>query len=574
MFACVYQPSADPEKTRPQSSNAAGSNGPQFPQFPISNVPFSLSEDSLIAIAHDFSPRYERRGDHAVVIDISGLGRLFRATPGGEDTAPPSPRSEVDDEARRAKSVRRQAARDDDEVVARVIGGELQRAAAARAERARVAIASTCTVALVLAHVRAGLTIVARGGEADALAPVPLGVLQQAAILPIRNDGSRSEERIPLSVFRSWGIRTLGELAALPPADLSARLGRPALIWQAVARGEDIRPLVPMLAEERFESSLDLDWPIEGLEPLSFVLTRLLEPLSIRLEQRDRGVAVLHLLLDLVGNPGEGQEGQVGQVGEGIPLTNPTRPLWARRLELPFPLRDVRTLRTLALLDLESHPPPAGIERVTIVVEPTPGRVLQHTLFSRAHPTPEQLATLLSRLGAMLGQDRIGTPAIVDSYRPGAFTLQPFIEEGPVGQVRQVRESIPLTRPTSPTRLVSAVRRYRVPIPAHVTVERGAPVRVTTRRGFPSGRIVNAAGPWRTSGAWWAERVDRAGEAEGAGRDFSDPSYQPHPPYPPHQPDPPSWRRDEWDVALGDGAVCRIFCDCDTGRWFVEAIFD
>src|SRR5213078_502910 len=84
--------------------------------------------------------------------------------------------------------------------------------------------------------------------------------------------------------------------------------------------------------DERFESSLDLAWPIAGLEPLSFVLTRLLEPLSLRLEQRDRGVAVLHVQLRLV-----------------------TKELYARRLELPTPMRDVKTLRTLALLDLEAQ---------------------------------------------------------------------------------------------------------------------------------------------------------------------------------------------------------------------------
>ena len=165
--------------------------------------------------------------------------------------------------------------------------------------------------------------------------------------------------------------------------------GRAALVWQAIARGEDVRPLVPTLAEERFEASLELEWPIEGLEPLSFVLTRLLEPLSTRLERRDRGAAVLHVMLRLVTQRGR------------------TR----GRLELPTPMRDVRTLRTLALLDLESHPPAAAIDRVTIVIDPTPGRVLQHTLFTRAHPTPEQLSTLLARLGALMGQDRVGAPA-------------------------------------------------------------------------------------------------------------------------------------------------------------------
>src|SRR6188474_1925071 len=65
----------------------------------------------------------------------------------------------------------------------------------------------------------------------------------------------------------------IGELAALPAADLAARLGRGALAWQAVARGDDTRPLVPALPEERFDATLELEWPIEALESLSFVLT-------------------------------------------------------------------------------------------------------------------------------------------------------------------------------------------------------------------------------------------------------------------------------------------------------------
>ena len=166
---------------------------------------------------------------------------------------------------------------------------------------------------------------------------------------------------------------------------------------------------MPTLPEERFESSLELEWPIEGLEPLSFVLTRLLEPLSARLERRDRGAAILHLELRLIMPPGRRRR----------------RPA-QRHLQLPSPIRDVRTLRTLLLLDLDSHPPPAAVDRVTIVIDPTPGRVVQHTLFTRAQPTPEQLSTLLARLAALMGQDRIGAPATVDSYRPGAFAMKPF----------------------------------------------------------------------------------------------------------------------------------------------------
>jgi protein ImuB len=360
-------------------------------------------------------------------------------------------------------------------------------------------------------------------------------------------------------------LRTLGEFAALPSADLASRLGPHALAWQAIARGEDMAPLVPTLPGERFESSLELDWPIEGLEPLSFVLTRLLEPLSERLERRDRGTAILHLELGLV-----------------------TRELHARHLQLPSPIRDVRTLRTLLLLDLDSHPPPAAIDRVMIAIDPTPGRIVQHTLFTRAQPTPEQLSTLVARLNALMGEDRIGAPATVDAWRPGAFAMALFASEyhddqrsrlraggapaslagarsgkrrAEAGARREISWESSASSASSAVNVVSALRRWRQPVPARVAVADGCPVRVTTdRHGLAGGAVLAAAGPWRTSGHWWAGRAGRAGAESRDERSVP--------------PELPSWNRDEWDVAVADGAVYRIFRDRETDGWFIDAIFD
>jgi protein ImuB len=487
---------------------------------------------TLTAIAEQFSPRYERHHDGLVSIDVSGLDRLL---------GPP-----------------------------RVIGEELRREAAARGIRAHVAVARTRMAAMVVALARPGLTVVPHGEEAAALAPIAIGILEKIV------DDDRT------AAFKKWGLKTLGEVAALPAADLVARLGRRALEWQAIARGDDIRPLVPTLAEERFESTIDLEWPIEELEPLSFVLTRLLEPLSTRLERRDRGAAVLHVLLQLVTRVPASACGS----GGASAASGWERVVYARRLELPSPMRDVRTLRTLALLDLESHPPDAAIDRVTIVIDPTPGRVLQHTLFTRAHPTPERLSTLLARLGAVMGHDRFGAPATVDTYRPGAFALTPFSTEHRDTVERKAREarkdisctesfagsavddpqSVNRHQPsalspqplTSPQPLHAALRRCRYPVPARVALAAGRPVRVTTdRRGFAGGAVVRAAGPWRTSGEWWTSRS--SGSAPSA---VSAPAHAAR------------WNRDEWDVALGDGATYRIFQDRETEGWFVDAIVD
>ncbi|HXD74350.1 MAG TPA: hypothetical protein VN628_11460 [Vicinamibacterales bacterium] len=435
------------------------------------------ASDALAVVARQFSPRYETRGDLAVV-DVRGLERLF-GTP-------------------------------------RAIGEELRRDAADRGVRAHVAVAPTQTAAVMLAISRPGVVVVEAGGEAAAIASVSLDILEKIDVAAIS----------VISVFKRWGLRTLGDLARLPADALSSRLGKPALVWHALANGRDIRPLVPDVEEERFEQALELEWPIEGLEPLSFVLTRLLEPLSLRLEQRDRGVAVLHVALRLV-----------------------SKDTHARRLELPTPMREVKALRTLALLDLEAHPPEAAIDRVAVVVDPTPGRVLQHTLFTRPHPTPEQLSTLLARLGAVMGQDRVGAPVPVDTYRPGAFAMKPFATEHPA-------HPAPPARPAPPAHLANAVvRRCRQPVPARVVTADDRPAKVMSdRRGFAGGSVVNASGPWKTSGDWWLGETGEAGRAGRAGQ--------------------AGWDRDEWDVSLADGATYRVFLDRATGGWFIDAILD
>jgi protein ImuB len=89
---------------------------------------------------------------------------------------------------------------------------------------------------------------------------------------------------------------------------------------------------------------------------------------------------------------------------------------------------------------------------------------------------------------------------------------------------------------------VVALRRFRTPVPARVSLEDGRPVRVAIdRRGFGGGRVEMAAGPWRTSGAWWRDDA---------------------------------WKRDEWDVSLSDGATYRIFRERDADHWFIEGVMD
>jgi protein ImuB len=434
--------------------------------------------DDLRDVAADFSPRFERRGS-AVVLDLAGLDRLFGHP--------------------------------------RVIADELRKAADERGLRMHVAIAGTCTAAhLLAAHRTRPVTVVERGGDADAIALLPIELLRNV-VANDPNDPNVPNDLLP--TFRRWGLRTIGDLAALPADAVSARLGAEGARWHRLAQGQDLRPLQPEVPEERFEQAFDLEWPIEGLEPLSFVLGRLLEPLSAHLERRGRGAAVIHLRLHLV-----------------------TRTLHERSLQLPASMRDARTLRTLLLLDLESNPAPAAIDRVVVAVDPTPARVLQFSLLTRPLPSPEQLSTLMARLGALMGEDRCGSPVVVDSWKPGAFAMKAFLPRD------ADKSQSPDPKSQSP---VAALRRFRVPVPARVRAEDGTPRQVfTDRRGIAGGHVRTAAGPWRTSGNWWNEPESRIPNPES------------------------SWDRDEWDVALGDGVAYRVFRERASGAWYVEGIFD
>ena len=477
---------------------------PSAPVNPRPPDPPSSSPADLMAVAKDFSPRIEGHPGGTVVLDVSGLQRLF-----GDAAA---------------------------------IAEHLSKAGAPS-----VAVATSQTAAILLSRARAGVTV-AIGHPETALRDVPMEILERwlaaaDAAAPARASERQSAVRRSRSfdVLRRWGLSTIGEFAALPAGELSARLGSDGVAMQRLARGLDPRPLVPDPGIARFIGTMELEWPIEQLEPLSFVFARLLDPLGAALERAERGAVALHLALRLT-----------------------DRTSHRRSLPLPAPMRDPRVLRTLLLLDLESHPPSAAVDSVSIEIDPAPGRVVQYSLLERAVPSPETLVTLMARLGALVGEARCGSPILLDVHRPDAFAMtRPGFDETRRANSPRLRAcensarygaAAPQLvacasrdepwRGTTPSieQPPATLRRYRPPVAVRVAVEGGRPVRVAIdRRGMPGGIVQQAAGPWRTSGEWWG--TDR-------------------------------WNRDEWDVALSDGAVCRLFRDRADGGWFVEGVYD
>jgi protein ImuB len=438
---------------------------------------------ALLDCAHAFSPRVEDAGADTVLLDIAGLERIFG-----------SPQKIARDLGRKISE----------------IGLEAQ-----------LGVASNLETALHAARGFAGITVIPPGEEALRLGPLSVDVLAPAPDI--------------LQTLDSWGIRNLRALAQLPPIPLSERLGTEGLRLQKLARGEGSRPLVPTDPPLHFEEATELEHPLEMLEPLAFVLNRMLESLCARLQARALATNELRLRMEL-----EKLDAEMAQV-PSLPCTHKT---YSRTIRLPVPMLDVKVFLKLLQLDLEAHPPQAPIRKIFLQMEPARPRQSQNGLFLAASPEPERLELVLARVAGVVGDKNLGVAEILNTHRADAFRIRRF---APVASYRLPvarktgKNSKPETRnPKLACKL--AMRRYRPPLRANVLTHAGEPVRVSFLN--VRGEVTACAGPWRTSGEWWSNDA---------------------------------WSRDEWDVAVQQKtglALYRMYRDLASESWFVEARYD
>jgi protein ImuB len=205
-----------------------------------------------------------------------------------------------------------------------------------------------------------------------------------------------------------------------------------------------------------------------------------------------------------------------------------------RTIRLPVPLLDAKTFLKLLQLDLKSNPPGAPVLKVHLRIEPAKPRPAQNGLFAPASPEPEKLELTLARISGIVGEGRVGSPALLDTHRREAFEIRHFT---PSTQ-KNGNSSVP----KSP---VTALRIFRPPLAVRVNYSKGKLSHIRSRkRRQISGEVLWAAGPWRSSGDWWE-------------RD--------------------AWVRDEWDIALQEQSgivLYRLIHDLLTSEWWLEGSYD
>ena len=407
---------------------------------------------NLTSLAFEFSPIVEATSADTVTFDVGGLDRLFGLP---QDVA-----------AAIARRVRECGI------------------------KANLALAANPDAAICAARGFSGVSLIPYGDEGKFLGTLSLAVLAPSPEL--------------VETLERWGIRSFHQMGALPPLGIAERLGAEGLRLRELARGEAERKLLPIPEPLTFEDELELEYPVELLEPLAFLLARLINGLATRLATRALATDELRLRLKLE-----------------------SRGLHQRTLRLPVPSLDTKAFLKLLQLDLEAHPPAAPIVHLWMGVNPVKPQAAQTGLFIPVAPEPVKLELTLARIQAFVGEGRVGTPELLDTHRPDAFRVNSF-GRAPATAVRAAKTvEVPHL----------ALRIFRPARAARVALASGQPSFVMA--DGVRGKVLELAGPWRTSGDWWT--VD-------------------------------PWHRDEWDIALSDGALYRIYCE--PRGWFVEGSYD
>lgn len=439
---------------------------------------------SLTEFAYGFSPIVEEVRDGTVVIDVEGCELLFG-----------SAYQLANEVAQRAQKSRTE--------------GGMESAVS-------VAIAANPDAAIHAATYLKGITFVSSGEELTCLGEFPIERLDYSLI---EMEKKVAEEL--LETLRLWGVRTFADLASLPIAGVSERLGQAGIKLQQLAAGKTERHLKVTQPAPVFAQSLELEHAVAELEPLSFIFARLLHQLCATLNAYALATNELCVSMQL--------EDQTTH---------------ERKLSLPYPMRDHKVFLKLLLLDAEMHPPQAAVRSVSINCEPVKPRVLQNGLFVPLAPAPDKLELTLARLAKLVGEENIGSLTLLDTHRPDAFRLNRFtLVSKP--DVRKRRKGA-TRQPAIGNQPCLGFRMFRPPLRAIVQADQGWPTQISAwgKQRSVYGKVVKLAGPWRTTGDWW--RDDR-------------------------------WARDEWDVTLeraGQQTLYRIYRELKTENWFVEGNYD
>lgn len=322
-------------------------------------------------------------------------------------------------------------------------------------------------------------TIVPPGGTPAFLAPFPVSVLDRPELADL---------------FVRLGLRTLGDLAALPARQLASRFGDEGTRVYRLARGAEDPPLRLRPNSTDFDVVERLEPPEDRIEPLAFAAKMLADRLQTELNRR--GLSCTRLLVEA-----ESEHGEIRSR------------LWRQEgaLDAGTVAQRVRWQLEGWLTGSVDHRPTAGI----ILLRLTPRSLRyddgeQLRLFGGPTDNDTRAAAAVTRLQGLLGFEAVHVAVPAAGRHPGDYVRLAPWEPG------HFPPQTPAQTPPWPGRLPAPNPTILYPeaLPAEVLDANGALITLTTRGVISApprtlsvrGRVVpilDWAGPWQVHERWW-----------------------------------------------------------------------
>jgi protein ImuB len=358
--------------------------------------------------------------------------------------------------------------------------------------RTSICVSSNFDAARIKAIASRGITVIPIGGNASELACIAISFL--------------AVEQEYYDTLARWGIRTLGELAALPEEDVVIRLGQRSTVWLSMSSGTSPHTFQPVETKFELKEHIEFETYLEQLDSLLFIGAQMINNLVARASGKALAIASLTLRMSLDRSGG-----------------------YERTIRPALPSCDRKFLLKLLQLEIASHPPQAAIRSLTLVAEAGLQSKMQLGLFTPQAPEPSRLDVTIARLKALIGDGRIGSPALMNTHRGGSFRMDDFsLSNGSIQVDSLARMSL---------------RRMRPPNPLQIKLQSFKPTSFDD--GSDHYQVLEAYGPWQSSGSWWS--VDQ-------------------------------WDMEEWDVMAVNYSsqpfACLIVHDRLRDRWILDAVYD
>jgi protein ImuB len=415
-------------------------------------------------------------------------------------------------------------------------GAESQAVAESQAcAESRAGVADGLFAARLAARMARPILVVPPGRTAEFLARQPVSVLA---------DQDQAGQDLT-GLLTRLGLRTLGDLAALPAGDVASRFGAAGENAHRLAQGLGSRPLAVRPPAEDLSVSQEFDPPEPRAEPVVFAAKALAERMHEGLTAR--GLTCVRVQVRAV--CADGRESRRLWRHDGLLSAAALADRVRWQLDgwrVPRDTGAAGAAARVADRDAGANDG-ANADAGIAVLRLVPDQVVRATGYQLAlwgeTVVSDRVARAAMRVQAMLGHEAVLRPAL-----GGGRGVSEQVSHVPFGEKREPRLAV---GPPWPGRILGAAPGVVYPFPreADVTDEAGDVVTVTGRCGLsaapawlaadgePPLPITGWAGPWPLSERWWDPAAAR--------------------------------RRARFQLLTGDGRAW--LAAVQDGRWLIEA---